>query len=539
MLASHDLFNPHSPIKREPRYYQVEAEKAVWERIGKSEKGILVSMATGTGKSTLLAMLCGTALSGWPGTGILIVTSVKELVRQNFEELIEVCPEINAGLYSAGLGIKNLSNPVTIASIQSIWKKAYNIPHRIDLIFIDECQDTSDEDGTMFRRFIDDLLQINPDMRICGLSATIYRMKQGMLTEGENALFSEVAYEYGLLRGINDGFLSPLTTKTMGLQFDVTDVKISAGEYNAGQLERAVDKDYLTVAVVDELIRYGADRKCWLAFCAGVDHAIHVRDEIQRRGFTCETVSAKTPHAERDAIFRRYKAGEIRCITNVNVMSKGTNVPQIDLISFLCPCKSPGRVVQWAGRGTRLYPSKKDCLILDHAGILAEHGPLDLIAPKAKRKGAGEAPVKFCPSCKETIPAGTRICPHCDHEFLFEETEINKEAATNVAVLSTQLRTENHAVSSMFFFRHAKEGRPDSLRVEYMCGPTRNFRQWFAFESVGRYREMACSWWRQSAGTAPPNSVTEALDRQKEVRKPQSIDVRKVGKYHEIVRENP
>jgi len=533
-----DLFTHSSlkPIKRVPRYYQRAAVDSIWARIGKAKKGILVSMATGTGKSTVQAMACQEALEGWPDTGILIVTSVKELVRQNFEELIEIWPEAPACIYSAGLGVKDLSKPIIIAGIQSIYKQSHKIPRRIDLMFIDECQDLSDEDGTMFRRFISELLVINPDMRICGLSATIYRMRQGLLTEGKNALFDEVVYEYGILQGISDGFLSPLISKPMALQFDVTDVKISSGEYQAGQLERAVDKDYLTIAVVDELIKYGEDRRCWLVFCAGIDHAIHVRDEIRSRGISCETVHSKTPHPERDAIFRRYKAGEIRCITNVGVMQKGSNIPQIDLISMLRPSKSAGFFVQSAGRGTRLYPEKQNCLLLDHAGLLVEHGPVDMIRPKPKKRGEGEAPIKQCPQCKTNVFAGIRFCPVCNYEFEFEKQEIDREAA-NMAVLSTQLQTETHEVSGVFYYRHTKEGRPDSLRVEYLCGPTKSFRQWFLFESVGRLREEACAWWRAHAGTQAPNTITDAINRKGELKSPTRIDTCRIGKYHKIVRE--
>lgn len=536
MLASNTLFNPYKPSVRELRYYQREAVDAIWSRIGKAKKGVLVSMATGTGKSTVLAQLCKEAIDGWPDTGILVVTSVKELIRQNFEEMLEVYPEAPVCMYSAGLGVKDLSKKIIIGGIQSLWKKAYKIPRRIDMLFIDECQDLSDENDSMFRKFITDLLTINPDMKILGLSATIYRMKQGLLTEGKNALFDEVVYEYGILKGINDGFLCPLISKSMAMQYDVSGVKISNGEYQAGQLEKAVDKDHLNVAVVDELVKYGIDRKCWLVFCAGVDHATHVRDEIRRRGFTCETVSAKTPHAERDAIYRRYKAGEIRAVTNVGVMTKGSNIPQIDLISFLRPSKSAGLVVQMAGRGTRLFPQKTECLLLDHAGILAEHGPIDLIAPKAKKKMGGEAPIKFCPECKNTVPANTRLCPHCGYEFIFEKVEIDREAA-EMAALSTQLKTHRHEVSGVFYYRHQKEGRPDSLRVEYLCGPMHSFRQWILLEHFGQFREEGCQWWRSHASTTPPNTVTEALSRKGELKAPLAVHVRRTGKYWEVVKE--
>ena len=529
------MFLP-SQTDKQLRYYQREAIQAIYDYFEKKNGHPLISMATGTGKAYVIAKFCQEAIEQWPDTNIVVVTSVKELVRQNYEEMLELWSDAPAGIYSAGLGVKNLRQKITFAGIQSIYKQAYKIPRRIDLLIIDEVQDVSETAGTMFRKFIDDLHVCNSDMKVIGLSATVFRLSQGLLTDGKNALFTDVIYDYGMLQAITDGYLSPLVSKAMTQQFDLSDVGIRNGDYIPGQLEQAVDKDPVTRAVVDEIVRYGAERKCWLLFCVSVNHAMHVRDEIRSRGFTCETVSANTPKEERNEIFRRYKAGEIRCLTNVNILTKGSNIPQIDLIASLRPTKSAGLVVQSCGRGTRLAQHKDDCLLLDFAGWLTEFGPIDLIKPKRKgEKGEGVAPVKTCPECKTIVFAGVVECPECAFIFPKEAPKIDTEAST-AAVLSTQLKVETHAVTKVNYYRHKKEGKPDSLRVEYMCGLMHSFRSWWCLGHTGKAREIAAFNWRiASNGMRAPNTIDEALARLGELKLPISISVKKIGKNHDIV----
>lgn len=518
------------------RYYQIEARKAFWDyyQNGGTENG-LISMATGTGKSRVMAGLSKEMVTDYPETGIVIAVSVMDLVEQNYKEMIELWYEAPACIYSAGVGIKDLSKQIIFAGIQSIYKQAYKIPRRIDLLIIDECQDLSEKNGTMYRSFIDNLKKCNPELVVLGLSATPFRMSQGSLLDGKNALFGKLLYEYSMLQGINDGYLSPLISKTMSQKFDLSEVGIRKGDYIVSQLEKAVDKDEINENVIDEIIFYGEDRRCWLIFCAGVDHAIHLRDIVRKRGYSCETIYGNMPKDERRRILKAYDNGEIRCITNVNVMTKGTNIKRIDLIASARPSKSPGLVVQAAGRGTRLFPTKDNCLILDFAGWIETHGPIDLIKAKKKgEKGEGVAPTKTCPECKTIVFAGVTVCPDCGFEFPPPQLKIEHKAS-EAAVLSTQMKVESYPVTGISYHRHKKEGKPDSLRVDYESGLMKHFSDWVCLEHSGGAREMACFWWRKHSKTSPPKNVTEALARTSELKVPKSVAVKKVGKYYQVI----
>ena len=170
---------------------------------------------------------------------------------------------------------------------------------------------------------------------------------------------------------------------------------------------------------VAEMVEQGEDRRSWLAFCAGVDHAYAVRDAVRRHGVGCETVVAETPSDERDAIFAAFRAGEIRCLTGVNVFSVGFNIPEVDLIGLLRPTCSPGLLIQQVGRGTRKAPGKTDCLILDFAGNIRRHGPVDAIHVNGRTAAApGDVLTKTCPDCQELNALSATACTCCGYEFV-------------------------------------------------------------------------------------------------------------------------
>jgi DNA repair protein RadD len=153
-------------------------------------------------------------------------------------------------------------------------------------------------------------------------------------------------------RGIVDGWLSPLSSKATLTTIDVRGVHKPGGEFIAGELEAAADVETIVAAACDEIITRGADRKCWLIFCCGISHAEHVRDALRARGVSCDAVFGETQD-ERERIIADFRAGRIKCLVNVMVLTTGFDVPQIDMLVMLRPTLSTGLYVQMVGRGTR------------------------------------------------------------------------------------------------------------------------------------------------------------------------------------------
>ncbi len=394
------------------RPYQSAAIEAIYGYFAENAGNPLIVLPTGTGKGLVIASFSARAIADWPDTRILIVTHVKELIAQNHAEMLRLWPEAPAGIYSAGLNKRDLHAQILFAGIQSIHKRAYDI-QRCDLVLIDEAHLIPRTSNTMYRRFLGDLAVINPTLKIIGFTATPYRLDSGMLHEGDGALFTDIAYEAGVAEMIAQGYLCEVVPKRTRTQLDTAGVGSRGGEFIAGQLEAAVDIAEVTASAVDEIVHHGAGRGSWLVFCAGVDHAHHVRDAIRSRGVPCEAILGETASAERDRVIAAYKRGEIRCLTNANVLTTGFNAPGVDLIAMLRPTKSVGLYVQMIGRGTRLANGKDNCLVLDFAGNVERHGPIDRIDGRRAREGRRrrDGPGQDLPGLPDDRPCGRSRMP--------------------------------------------------------------------------------------------------------------------------------
>ena len=514
------------------RPYQQAAIASIYGYFQNNKGNPLVIIPTAGGKSLVMAAFIEGVLKAWPDQRILIVTHVRELIAQNHAEMIGLWPEAPAGIYSAGLGKREAQARVLFAGIQSIHRRAREIGHT-DLVLIDEAHLIPGNSSTTYRRFLDALSAINPALKVIGLTATPFRTDSGMLHEGKSALFTDIAFEAPVRELIDQGYLSPLVSKQPATQLDVSKVGTRAGDFIARDLAAAVDQDAITRAAVAEIIDYGKDRKSWLAFCSGVDHARHVAEEFQRRGITCRTIFGDTPKDERDAIIAAFKRGDIRALASMGVLTTGFNAPGVDLIALLRPTKSAGLYVQMVGRGTRLAEGKENCLVLDFAGTVRRHGPIDLVRPKRPGEGGGgEAPTKVCPMCDSIIALSAIECPDCGYEFPARELKIAPTAAA-LPVLSpkTPQWLPVHGVS---YSRHDKLGGLPSLKVTYSSGLT-SYSEWICIEHQGYARQKASDWWRKRAPGLPvPLSVNEAILQAGELTRPSAISVRPLGRYFEI-----
>ena len=514
------------------RPYQRAAIDAIYDYFERKAGHPLVVIPTAGGKSLVMACFIREVLSHWPDQRIVIITHVRELIAQNHAELLSLWPDAPAGIYSAGLGRRDLDARILFAGIQSIHGKAYNI-QQCDLVLIDEAHMIPCASDTMYRRFLDTLARINPYLKVIGFTATPYRLDSGLLHRGDNALFTDIAFEVPVRELIDDGYLCPLVSKASVTRLDVRGVGSRGGEFISSQLAAAVDLEPVTESAVAEMAAFGGARRSWLAFCSGVGHTNHVAAAIRRHGFSCATIFGETAKAERDRIIAAFRRGEIRALASMGVLTTGFNAPGIDLIAMLRPTKSTGLYVQMAGRGTRLAPGKDNCLVLDFAGNVARHGPIDAVMPTAPGKGDGEPPTRVCPVCDSILAAAARKCPDCGHDFPPPDLKIEATAST-LEVLSTG---QPHwiAVREVSYGRHEKEGKPPSLRVDYRCGLVRH-REWVCLEHTGYPREKAVSWWcRRAPGEAVPATIDQALARTASLRVPVEIAVRPSGPFTEIV----
>ena len=526
------------------RPYQSAAINSVLDYWTEGGGNPLVDMATGLGKSVTIADLTQRLLGQYPGMRVLMLVHVRELVAQNAQALLRLWPQAPVGIYSAGLGRRDTSQRIIFASIQSVYRRAKELG-AFDLVLIDEAHLVPSAGEGMYRHLLDALREMRPDLRVAGFTATPFRMDTGRLDDGKGRLFDEIVFSYGIGKGIDDGWLSPLVSKQSATEIDVSSVAKRGGEFVTGALEAAADNDIITRAAVSEIITLGAGRRSILTFCAGVKHAHHVRDEFRRQGVHAETITGDTHPGDRSRFIDDFRAGRLRVLTNANVLTTGFDAPGLDMIALLRPTLSPGLLVQMLGRGTRLASGKTDCLILDYTGTIRRLGPVDTLTVDRRpgKKGAPDAAkisdirAKECPTCKSQAALNAQTCAFCGHEWTMDKARHDAEA-DDVAILSRDLRNqppEEIAVVTWMARRHVKAGSPDSLRVTYSAG-LMSYPEWVLLCHSGPGRYRAEKWWKAHGGLDPvPDTIDDALVRWPELHQPTFISVRKNGKWFNVV----
>lgn len=405
------------------RDYQRRAIDMTWEWIRANDGNPCLVLPTGAGKSVVVASMCREAVTEWPETRILMVSHVKEIIEQNADKMRSVWPGAPLGIYHAGMRRRDLGEPITFAGVQSIRKRAREVGH-IDIMLIDECHLVGHEDEGSYRRFIEDLKNINKNMIVIGLTATPYRLGHGLITD-KPALFDGLIEPVNVATLMALGYLCQLKCKATRKKFETSTIHTRGGEFVESELQKLIDTDDQNVLVADEIIANADGRKSWLVFCTGVDHARHMAEVLRARGIVTECVTGDTPKGERERIIADFKAGVIQCITNANVLTTGFDAPNIDLIAFCRPTLSTTLYLQMAGRGLRKSEGKSDCIVLDFASLVHQHGTITEPRYKKVKDGeAGDAPVKVCDACSELVHISAEVCPACGAPFPKKETVI-------------------------------------------------------------------------------------------------------------------
>jgi DNA repair protein RadD len=534
------------------RWYQGEAVESVFDYFRSGNTGNpVIALPTGTGKSHVIGGIQERALGYWPTQRFINLTHVKELVEQNAKKMLEGWPNAPIGINSAGLKQRDVMQSIIFAGIASVAKNPGALGHR-DLALIDECHLVSPKGETMYGKVLDTLREINPYLKVVGLTATKYRLGQGLLTNGDG-IFTDVCYDMttidGFARLLAEGFLAPLYPKRTMTELDVASVGMSNGDFKLNALQAAVDKQDVTYKALLELCEAGWDRKSWLIFASGVDHAEHIAEMLCELGIPSAAVHSKMTAKERDARLLAFKRGELRCIVNNNVLTTGFDHPPIDLIGMFRPTMSPGLWVQMLGRGTRPWAGgyldvaglmtpwgpKIDCLVLDFAGNTKRLGPInDPQIPKRKSGLPGDAPVRVCDVCGVYNHASATVCACCGAEFPRSE-KLSAKASTEELIRSDAPVVETFNVTRVMYHKHVKRANGSvSLKCDYYSGIQR-FSEWVHFEKGGMPGRKARDWWRQRNSMEPPTTVDEALLYVSQLRAPRRIRVWTNKRYPEVL----
>lgn len=420
------------------RRHQPEAVDAAEQAFRSGANRVLWDMCVGAGKSITYAEMARREIAR--GGRAIIVAPSRELVEQNAAACRQL--GLQVGINAAAIDERTWRAPVISASINSVYAHAASFGP-ISLLMEDEAHLVPHSEAGMLRAFRRGLG--NP--RTVGGTGTPFRLMGGSLIEGEGAPYERIVYRYSIIDGIRDGYLVAPFSASVDDKMDVSKLRIAQGEYT----EKSQDAQMIAMADnhIAQMLHYGAKRRSWLVFEASRKAAIAMHARMNEWGIPTGLVLGDKTKA--DALNRRntveaLRAGRIRAVVNVECLTTGFDVQEIDMLVCRRRTKSLSLWIQIVGRLLRtvggnieasILAGKADGLLLDFAGNVDEFGPLDFIRPKdtvarlvscescGKRNGAAarncwscdDPMTKLCPACLEHVVKGTLDCPHCEHDF--------------------------------------------------------------------------------------------------------------------------
>ena len=344
-----------SPLPLRP--YQKEALAAIYEADKEGTLRQLVALPTGTGKTVIFSYLIALR----EGRALVLVHR-DELIRQTLDKLLTVCPSCPVGVVKAEQN--DVGALVVVASVQTLSRpnRLQQLAANFNTVVIDEAHHAP---AATYQRVMEHLGCFEPGGPLTvGFTATPERAdKVGLGTAWEKIVFQKP-----LLDMILEGYLADLRAVRISVQADLDQVRTRGGDFVESDLDRAMMAADAPEHIVAAYQEHGPERKA-LVFTPSVRMAYAVAEAFQDAGIAAEAFDGSTPTDERRALLARLHSGETPVVCNCLVLTEGFDEPSVDCIIIARPTKSKPLYIQMVGRGTRTYPGKLDCLILDVVGV--------------------------------------------------------------------------------------------------------------------------------------------------------------------------
>jgi len=339
------------------RPYQTQAKEAIQAQWASGVDKTLLVLPTGTGKTIVFCKLTEDCVK--EGERVLILAHRGELLDQAADKMSQA-----TGL---GCAVEKAENScldswfrVVVGSVQTLMREkrlAQFSSDYFNTIIVDEAHHcVSDSYQKVLQHF--------KQAKVLGVTATPDRSDMRNL----GTYFESLAYEYTLPRAIKDGYLCPIKAQTIPLKIDLTSVGMQAGDYKTSDLGTALDPYLYQIA--DEMAKYCSDRRT-VVFLPLIKTSQKFRDILESKGFRAAEVNGES--TDRAQVLKDFETGKYDVLCNSMLLTEGWDCPAVDCIVVLRPTKIRSLYCQMVGRGTRLYPTKDDLLLLDFLWHTTRH----------------------------------------------------------------------------------------------------------------------------------------------------------------------
>jgi type I restriction enzyme R subunit len=471
------------------RYYQELAINNAMDAIAEDKKRILVTMATGTGKTAVAAQISWKLFQArWnlkkDGTRrprILFLADRNVLADQAFGNDFSIFPS-DAKVRINPLDIAKKGVPMSGSIFFTIFQTFMSGPEGkpyfgaypsdfFDFIIIDECHRGGANDEGNWRGILE---YFSPAVQL-GLTATPKR-KDNIDTY---RYFGEPVYIYSLKEGVNDGFLTPFKVKRVKTTLDdyiyTSDDQVVEGEVEEGKIYQEADFNKIIVIKEREAKRVKIvleeidQNEKTIIFCATQDHALAVRDLVNQMKESkdpnyCQRVTANDG-ARGEQYLREFQDNEKTIptiLTTSQKLSTGVDAHNIRNIVLMRPINSMIEFKQIIGRGTRLFDGKEYFTIYDFVDAYHHFSdpewdgePIEDIVEKPLK------PSKTCQVCGKKpciCEKPPKVCPKCGKDPC--ECENNTRQKLKIKLRDGKEREIQHMISTSFW---GVDGKPVSV----------------------------------------------------------------------------
>jgi DNA repair protein RadD len=512
------------------RPYQTEAVSAAKAALIRKNNCLIVGPCA-CGKTVIFSELIRWLHNA--GRRVLVLMDREQLVAQTAAAILK-----NTGI-APGIACKSvlkkleLDPEIVVASRQSLAPALRNGHSGIkfNAVFVDEVHLMNQKSG-QYIRIIRKLTENYPAMRIFGCTATPFRMTGKI--HGPDKIFDGIDYHIRSDHLLENGFLAPLKWKVRENDALASLKPTSTGELNEKEHYAVLKNEIFVHQVRTAYDQYCSDRKT-VIFALNIAHA----ELIQAEFSDMKTWIIHSKLTDTETPIREFSEADSGVMINVGILTIGSDIPSISAIILARRTMSTALFFQIVGRGARLYPEKKDCLIIDLCGSALIHG-IDPDAPILQLDTTGEKKpkLKICPMCERACGLRTKTCPDCGFQFPVKEPEPQEiEQTAKIGKLVDFEGFQKIDISEVRYFLHLKEGKAPSVRAEFFAGGKLVAKKWFSPGHPHPYpAKIATEFWVKMSGRKPyPKSAKQWVERSAELSRTTIAHVRQSGKYPEIV----
>lgn len=340
------------------RDYQQALIRLVYEKWDKGLLKLLMQLPTGGGKTIILAAIARNFFQRQEP--ILVIAHTEELIFQLRDALEQACGVL-VGVIKAGVKV-NPERLIQVASVQTLRNRA--LPPAA-LVIIDESHHAT---AKTYRQIIESC----PDAYILGVTATPCRTDGS----GFDDLFDALVSVTNPRELIEQGHLCDYKLIASPNAISTKDIRSTAGDFNNRELADSVDVVELAGNLIGAYKLYAIAKKC-VVFAINCNHSKAIAKRYRASGIPAEHLDGETPDEERKAVIERFRTGETLVLCNVNIVTEGFNLPNIEAVQIARPTKSLSLWLQMVGRGLRTAEGKEHTLIIDHTDNFARLGMPD------------------------------------------------------------------------------------------------------------------------------------------------------------------